>query len=50
MKVKAVRTAGMAGANNATKDDPSVHTDCQPCLNIRWIKVIVYSPGFTTIV
>ena len=30
MKVKAVRTAGMAGANNAIKDAPKLHTDYQP--------------------
>ena len=49
-EVKAVRTAGMAGANSATIDDARVHTDCQPCANMRWISVIVDSPGFTTIV
>jgi hypothetical protein len=30
MKVKAVRTAGMAGANNAATEDIQLQTDCQP--------------------
>lgn len=35
MKVNAVRTAGMAGANNATSDAHMLHADCQPCANMR---------------
>ena len=50
MKVKAVSIAGMAGANSAKRDIPILHTDYQPCANIRLISIIVYSPGFTTII
>ena len=49
MKVNAVSIAGIAGANKAINEDAIVHTDYQPCANMRFTKVIVYSPGFTTI-
>lgn len=35
MNVNAVSIAGMAGANNANKEHPILHTDCQPWANMR---------------
>ena len=50
MKEKAVSAAGTAGAIKAVNEAIALPIDCQPLANMRLIKVIVYSPGFTTIV